>query len=101
MGRARERASAVPRRRLARRAARRAAVAPDVHRARIGADACPVQRSASLVGSATVRTIPWMRDPAGIQSLLLMRLSAIGDVANTLPAVSAVRRAFPRARIGF
>jgi len=42
-----------------------------------------------------------MVDPAGIRSLLLMRLSAIGDVANTLPAVSAVREAFPRARIGF
>lgn len=42
-----------------------------------------------------------MLDPAGIHSLLLMRLSAIGDVVNTLPAVSAVREAFPRARIGF
>jgi lipopolysaccharide heptosyltransferase I len=42
-----------------------------------------------------------MLDPTGIQSLLLMRLSAIGDVVNTLPAVSAVREAFPRARIGY
>jgi ADP-heptose:LPS heptosyltransferase len=42
-----------------------------------------------------------MLDPRGIQSLLLMRLSAIGDVVNTLPAVSAVRRGFPEARIAF
>jgi lipopolysaccharide heptosyltransferase I len=42
-----------------------------------------------------------MLDPVGIRSLLLMRLSAIGDVVNTLPAVSAVRMAFPRARIGY
>jgi ADP-heptose:LPS heptosyltransferase len=42
-----------------------------------------------------------MLDPRGIQSLLLMRLSAIGDVANTLPAVSAARKAFPKARIAF
>jgi lipopolysaccharide heptosyltransferase I len=54
-----------------------------------------------LVVSITVRTIPWMLDPAGIRSFLLMRLSAIGDVVNTLPAVSALREAFPRARIGF
>lgn len=30
-----------------------------------------------------------------------MRLSAIGDVVNTLPAVSALRAAFPRARLGY
>jgi heptosyltransferase I len=33
--------------------------------------------------------------------ILLVRLSALGDVVNTLPAVSAVREAFPAARIGF
>jgi lipopolysaccharide heptosyltransferase I len=54
-----------------------------------------------LVVSITVRTIPWMLEPAGIRSFLLMRLSAIGDVVNTLPAVSALREAFPGARIGF
>ncbi len=48
-----------------------------------------------------LRTIPQMLEPVGIQSLLLMRLSAIGDVVNTLPAVSAVRRAFPAARIEY
>jgi lipopolysaccharide heptosyltransferase I len=40
-------------------------------------------------------------DRAAIRSLLLMRLSAVGDVVNTLPAVSAVRAAFPAARIGY
>lgn len=33
--------------------------------------------------------------------ILLVRLSALGDVVNTLPAVSAVREAFPAARLGF
>lgn len=33
--------------------------------------------------------------------ILLIRLSALGDVVNTLPAVSAVREAFPKARLGF
>ena len=36
-----------------------------------------------------------------IRRILLVRLSALGDVVNTLPAVSAVREAFPRARLGF
>lgn len=31
----------------------------------------------------------------------MMRLSAVGDVINTLPAVSALRAAFPKARIGY
>ena len=33
--------------------------------------------------------------------ILCVRLSAIGDVINTLPAVSALRRCEPEARIGF
>src|SRR5262245_17999183 len=36
-----------------------------------------------------------------IRRVLLVRLSALGDVVNTLPAVSAVREAFPRALIGY
>src|SRR5688572_6350270 len=36
-----------------------------------------------------------------IRRILLVRLSALGDVVNTLPAVSAVREAFPAARLGF
>lgn len=36
-----------------------------------------------------------------LRRILLIRLSALGDVVNTLPAVSAVREAFPRARLGF
>src|SRR5215510_590306 len=42
-----------------------------------------------------------MRPPSEIRRILLIRLSALGDVVNTLPAVSAVREAFPRARLGF
>lgn len=33
--------------------------------------------------------------------ILLIRLSAIGDVINTLPAVSAIRRAYPDAYLAF
>ena len=36
-----------------------------------------------------------------IRRILLVRLSALGDVVNTLPAVGAVREAFPGARLGF
>lgn len=38
------------------------------------------------------------QEPARI---LVIRLSALGDVANTLPAVAALRRALPGARIGW
>ena len=33
--------------------------------------------------------------------ILVIRLSAVGDVINTLPALEALRRSFPRAFIGF
>jgi ADP-heptose:LPS heptosyltransferase len=33
--------------------------------------------------------------------VLCIRLSAVGDVVNTLPALEALRRGLPRARIGF
>lgn len=42
-----------------------------------------------------------MRPSREIRRILLIRLSALGDVVNTLPAVSAVREAFPGARLGF
>jgi heptosyltransferase-1 len=42
-----------------------------------------------------------MQTPRDIRRILLVRLSALGDVVNTLPAVSAVREAFPQARIGY
>src|SRR5262245_12491767 len=42
-----------------------------------------------------------MRPSREIRRILLIRLSARGDVVNTLPAVSAVREAFPGARLGF
>jgi lipopolysaccharide heptosyltransferase I len=34
-------------------------------------------------------------------SILIVKLSAIGDVAHSIPVLSAVRRLFPRARIGW
>jgi lipopolysaccharide heptosyltransferase I len=34
-------------------------------------------------------------------SILILRLSALGDVIHTLPAAEAIRRAFPSARIGW
>ncbi len=34
-------------------------------------------------------------------SILIVKLSAIGDVAHTIPALSALRQLFPRARIGW
>lgn len=36
-----------------------------------------------------------------IESLLIVRLSAMGDVIHTLPAAQALRAAFPNARIGW
>jgi heptosyltransferase-1 len=37
----------------------------------------------------------------GIERLLIVRLSAMGDVVHTLPAVHALREAFPRVHIGW
>ncbi len=37
----------------------------------------------------------------GHSRILIIRLSAVGDVINTLPALEAVRSGFPRAFIGF
>jgi len=39
--------------------------------------------------------------PSNMQRLLIVRLSAMGDVIHTLPAVTALREAFPRATIGW
>src|ERR1700683_5738311 len=33
------------------------------------------------------------------QSFLVVRLSSLGDIVHTLPAVSALRESFPKARI--
>jgi lipopolysaccharide heptosyltransferase I len=35
------------------------------------------------------------------RKILFIRLSAVGDVINTLPALSALRRGYPEAQIGF
>jgi len=42
-----------------------------------------------------------MKIPSRIDRILIVRLSAIGDVVNTLPALTALRRHFPEARIGW
>jgi len=38
---------------------------------------------------------------SGVERLLIVRLSALGDVIHTLPAAQALREAFPRAMIGW
>jgi heptosyltransferase-1 len=40
-------------------------------------------------------------DQRSIERLLIVRLSAMGDVIHTLPAAQALRQAFPRAMIGW
>lgn len=39
--------------------------------------------------------------PSSIERLLIVRLSAMGDVIHTLPAAEALRAAFPKAMIGW
>jgi len=39
--------------------------------------------------------------PAKIEGLVIVRLGAMGDIIHTLPAVSALRRAFPATTIGW
>ena len=40
-------------------------------------------------------------DPAKVERILVVRLSAMGDVIHTLPAAQALRHAFPDAMIGW
>jgi len=40
-----------------------------------------------------------VRDPAATMKILIVKLSAIGDVIHTLPALTALRRHYPDARI--
>jgi heptosyltransferase-1 len=57
--------------------------------------------SASFEGTSFESTsldIPFERK---IERLLIVRLSAMGDVIHTLPAVQALREAFPQAHIGW
>lgn len=42
-----------------------------------------------------------MAESENLHSILVVRLGALGDVANTLPAVCALRREFPNVRIGW
>jgi heptosyltransferase-1 len=39
--------------------------------------------------------------PANIERLLIVRLSAMGDIIHTLPAATALRQAFPQATLGW
>ena len=48
----------------------------------------------------TVDTLPPAELPA-FERLLVVRLSAMGDIIHTLPAVAALREAFPRATLGW
>ncbi len=45
-----------------------------------------------------LRKPPWLQPTS---RLLILRLSAMGDVINTLPALDAIRRGFPKAFIGW
>src|SRR5437870_2324068 len=42
-----------------------------------------------------------LRSSNKIERLLIVRLSAMGDIIHTLPAAGALRRAFPDAMIGW
>ncbi len=48
-----------------------------------------------MVDSANVERLPQ------IKSLLVVRLSAMGDIIHTLPAVAAIREAFPHVTLGW
>jgi len=53
--------------------------------------------------SATPQSAPEATDPASVppERLLIVRLSAMGDVLHSLPAVCALRKAFPSTTIGW
>ena len=38
-------------------------------------------------------------DPAGVDSILIIRLDRIGDLVVSIPAISALKKIFPRCRI--
>ncbi|MGB1580143.1 MAG: glycosyltransferase family 9 protein, partial [Nevskiales bacterium] len=44
---------------------------------------------------------PSRQIPADPRRILFVRLSAVGDVINTLPALEALRQSFPQAHIGY
>jgi heptosyltransferase I len=60
-----------------------------------------------LAGLTMGQTIGTTRLPShasvvpGLNSLLIVRLSAMGDIIHTLPAATALRRAFPLATLGW
>lgn len=50
---------------------------------------------------ALMTNFPQTPPGPGFQSLLVVRLSAMGDIIHTLPAVAALREAFPHATLGW
>ena len=45
--------------------------------------------------------VPHSSESPAVQRLLVVRLSAMGDIIHTLPAVAALRAVFPAATIGW
>jgi heptosyltransferase-1 len=65
----------------------------------MSAQAAPTRRTATI----TIMTVS-LSPTAGasrFESLLIVRLSAMGDIIHALPAAAALRRAFPRATLGW
>ncbi len=60
----------------------------------------PLGRSLLLRSSLPVCAVPMSPAPA-VDRILVVRLGAIGDVARTLPAVSALRAAYPGAHLAW
>jgi heptosyltransferase-1 len=46
-------------------------------------------------------SISYTARPPQFEKLLIVRLSAMGDIIHTLPAITALRQAFPRATLGW
>lgn len=65
----------------------------------MSAQSAPTRRTATI----TIMTVS-LSPTAGasrFESLLIVRLSAMGDIIHALPAAAALRRAFPRATLGW
>jgi heptosyltransferase I len=67
----------------------------------MSAPAAPPRRTATR-RTATIMTVSFSPAAASrFDSLLIVRLSAMGDIIHALPAAAALRRAFPRATLGW
>lgn len=54
-----------------------------------------------MTGRAAPISIPMKIDPTRIHRILFLRLSALGDCVAAIPALIALRRAFPRAHLAW